>query len=91
MELFAGGLVEKKVYLGGMSLLSILLSLKSGCQILEKDAKFNWSQDCDEVFLTLRKLLTTAPTLAQSDIEKPFDVYYDASGMGIGGVLMQDD
>jgi hypothetical protein len=38
----------------------------------------------------LKKLLTTVSVLAQSDIEKPFDVYCDASGMGIGGVLMQD-
>jgi hypothetical protein len=45
--------------------------------------------ECEEVFLTLRKLLTTAPELAQPDIEKPFDVYYNASGTGIG-VLMQD-
>jgi hypothetical protein len=28
--------------------------------------------------------------LAQPDIEKPFDMYYDASGTGIGGVPMQD-
>jgi hypothetical protein len=28
---FAGGLPEKKVYLSGMSILSILLSLESGC------------------------------------------------------------
>jgi hypothetical protein len=41
-------------------------------------------------FLTLKKLLTTAPVLAQPNIEKPFDVYCDASGMGIRGVLMQD-
>jgi hypothetical protein len=35
-------------------------------------------------------LLTTAPVLAQSDIEKPFDVYYDASGSGLGCVMMQE-
>jgi hypothetical protein len=28
--------------------------------------------------------------LAQPDIVKPFDVYYDESGMGIRGILMQD-
>jgi hypothetical protein len=27
--------------------------------------------------------------LAQPDIEEPFDMYCDASGTGIGGVLMQ--
>jgi hypothetical protein len=59
-------------------------------KLLEKDAKFKWSLQCDEAFLTLKKLLTTAPVLAQPDNEKPFDVYCDASGMGIGGVLMQD-
>jgi hypothetical protein len=59
-------------------------------QLLEKEAKFKWTSQCEEVFLTLKKLLTTAPVLAQSDIKKLFDVYCDASGMGIGGVLMQD-
>jgi hypothetical protein len=59
-------------------------------QLLEKEAKFKWSPQCEEAFLTLKKLLTTTPVLAQPDIEKLFDVYYDASGTGIGGVLMQD-
>jgi hypothetical protein len=63
---------------------------KPTTQLLKKEAKFKWSLQYEEVFLTLKKLLTTAPVLAQPDIEKSFDVYCDASGMGIGGVLMQD-
>jgi predicted transcriptional regulator len=38
----------------------------------------------------LRKLLTTAPVLAQPDIEKSFDVFCDASKNGLGCVLMQN-
>jgi hypothetical protein len=59
-------------------------------KLLEKDAKFKWSLQCEEAFLTLKKLLTTTPVLAQPDIKKQFDVYCNASGTGIGGVLMQD-
>jgi hypothetical protein len=59
-------------------------------KLLEKEAKFKWSPQCKEAFLTLKKLLTTAPVLAQPDIEELFHVYCDASGTGIRGVLMQD-
>jgi hypothetical protein len=59
-------------------------------QLLEKEAKFKWSPQCEEAFLTLKKLLTTAPVLAQPDIEKMFDMYCDESGTSIGGVLIQD-
>jgi hypothetical protein len=53
-------------------------------KLIEKEAKFKWSPECEEAFVTLKKLLTIAPMLAQPDIEKPFDVYCDASGAGIG-------
>jgi hypothetical protein len=59
-------------------------------KLLEKEAKFKWSSQCEEGFLTLKKFLTTSPVLAQLDIEKLFKVYCDASVMDIGGVLMQD-
>jgi hypothetical protein len=59
-------------------------------QLLEKEAKFKWSPQCEDTFLTLKKLLTTTPVLAEPDIENPFDVYCGASDTGIGGVLMQD-
>jgi hypothetical protein len=57
-------------------------------KFLEKDGKFKCCPHCEEAFITLKKLLITAPVLAQPDIEKPFDVYCDASGTGIGGVLI---
>jgi hypothetical protein len=58
-------------------------------KLLEKDVKFDWSQQSEDIFLTLKKLLTTTTVLAQPNIEKSFDVYCDASGIGIGGVLMR--
>jgi hypothetical protein len=57
-------------------------------KLLEREAKFKWSPQCEELFLTLKKLLSTAPMLAQPNIEKTFDVYCEASDTGIGGVLM---
>jgi hypothetical protein len=59
-------------------------------KLLEKDVKFKWSPQCEETFLTLKKLLTTAPVLAQADIDQLFDVYCDASDTWIRGVLVQD-
>jgi hypothetical protein len=58
--------------------------------LLKNDTKFNWSLECNEAFEQLKVLLTTAPVLAQPNIEKPFDVYCDASGSGLGCVLMQE-
>ena len=59
-------------------------------RLLQKDEKFVWTPKCEEAFHTLRTLLTSAPVLAQPDIKKPFDVYCDACGTGLGCVLMQE-
>jgi hypothetical protein len=47
-------------------------------EMLKDDVKFIWSAKCNEAFEQLKTLLTTAPVLAQPDIEKSFDVYCDA-------------
>jgi hypothetical protein len=60
-------------------------------EILKKEVKFCWDDECDKVFHTLRKLLTTAPVLAQPDSTQPFDVYCDASGTSLDCVLMQNN
>ena len=59
-------------------------------RLLQKDEKFRWTPECEAAFHTLRTLLITAPVLAQPDIEKPFNVFYDALGIGLGCVLMQE-
>ena len=38
-------------------------------RLLQKDEKLSWTPECEVAFHTLRTLLTTAPVLAQPDIE----------------------
>jgi hypothetical protein len=59
-------------------------------ELLKKGNKYIWNDACDEEFKVLKKLLTTSLVLTQPDIAKPFDVYCDASGTSLGGVLMQE-
>jgi hypothetical protein len=65
--------------------------VKPMTELLKKGVKFSWDQKCEDAFHTLRAHLTTAPVLAQPDVSKPFDIYCDASGIGLGCVLMQDN
>jgi hypothetical protein len=59
-------------------------------ELLKKDKQFEWTPTCESSFQELKKRLTTTPVLVMPDMEKPFSIYYDASGQGLGCVLMQD-
>jgi hypothetical protein len=59
-------------------------------QLLKKDKKFEWTPKCEECFQELKKRLVTAPILTMPDITKSFDIYCDASKLGLGCVLMQE-
>ena len=58
-------------------------------RLTEKGITFVWGDDCQVAFKELKKKLTTAPTLAMSDISKPFILDTDVSDFAIGGVLLQ--
>ena len=59
-------------------------------KLLEKNAVFKWTEECESAFEELKRTLTTAPVLVMPDMQKEFAVYCDASGKGLGCVLMQE-
>src|SRR4051812_42703067 len=59
-------------------------------QLLKKEKKFEWTDKCEASFQELKKRFISSPILIMPDITKPFDVYCDASKIGIGCVIMQE-
>ena len=59
-------------------------------QLLEKDKAWVWGPPQAKAMKEVKELITTAPTLAFFDPEKPTTVSSDASSYGMGGVLLQE-
>ncbi|KAA0032107.1 DNA/RNA polymerases superfamily protein [Cucumis melo var. makuwa] len=58
--------------------------------LTRKNAKFEWSDKCEQSFQELKKRLVIAPILALPVTGKDYVIYCDASRLGLGCVLMQD-
>ena len=56
---------------------------------LEKDARFFWEKECQEIFEELKSHLTTAPIVRAPNWQLPFKVMCNASDLAIGVVLGQ--
>ena len=59
--------------------------------LLKKNSVFLWSESCQKAFETIKSLLVSAPVLATPDFDKPFMLAVDASDVGVGAVLLQED
>ncbi|XP_049414692.1 uncharacterized protein LOC125877444 [Solanum stenotomum] len=57
-------------------------------RLTQQTVHFHWSPECEASFQRLKSLLTSAPVLTLPDEGVGFTVYCDASGVGLGDVLM---
>ncbi|GJU44870.1 retrovirus-related pol polyprotein from transposon TNT 1-94 [Tanacetum coccineum] len=59
-------------------------------QLLMKDAKFDFSDDCKKAFNILKEKLTTTPIIISPDWNEPFELMCDASDFAVGAIICQD-
>ena len=58
-------------------------------EVLKKNVGFQWGKTQEESCYILKNKLTSAPLLLLPDFDSPFEIECDASGIGIGAVLLQ--
>ena len=51
---------------------------------------FVWGSDQDKAFTELKRILSSPPILAYADFSLPFELHTDASSLGLGAVLYQE-
>ena len=56
---------------------------------LTKKGAFHWTKESRQTFDKMKEVVSTCPVLALLDFSQPFVLECDASGVGIGAVLMQ--
>ena len=59
--------------------------------LLKKSTKFKWNDKCQDAFDRLKAILKSTPVLLAPDFDKCFKLAVDASDVGIGAVLLQED
>ena len=68
-----------------------LNELISGDNSKKKKKEVQWTPECQEAFEALKEYCCTTPVLAYADYKKLFRLHTDASDLGLGAVLYQQD
>jgi hypothetical protein len=74
---WSGGILQKSIE--GFSKIS-----KPMMKLLAKGKTFEWMPRHEASFQELKQRLTTTPVLMMPNMERPFSIYCDASGQGLG-------
>ena len=61
------------------------------CELLMKDAVFNFNEECLKAFETLKEKLISAPIIVAPDWSLPFEIMCDPSNETVGAVLGQTE
>ena len=64
--------------------------MASPLTVLKKKGNFGWNEATQEAFEELKERMSSCPVLAVPDFTQPFELQCDASGEGIGTLLMQN-
>ena len=60
-------------------------------KLLAKDTPFNWNDNCQQAFETLKGKLSTTPVLKGPNWNLPFHIFTDASDTAVGASLGQKE
>jgi len=67
---------------------TVVASLTS---LLSPVNSFVWTEDCQNAFEAVKDMLSSAPVLAAPNFDRSFKLEVDASAVGAGAVLLQED
>ena len=60
-------------------------------RLTQKDMPFVWDENCENAFQTIKEQLMSSPVLAFPEPNGDYILYTDASDVGVGAVLVQED